>query len=202
MTVDELLAEFRSAVPLPDRETTARAFQTATATTAHRRARRLRQLIVVGTIVVAACVLAAVALGMGLFGKHKPPFSASASPVGVVTFRDPQTGHVLARVSQWVNHQGVCYLVPHRDTACVPRSPRGSTVARDRLGAWGLTFDTRVDRAIGILGSGAPVPFRLSSLEPPLDVVFFFAPSPNIRTIELLDRSGRKLHSFTLSGRR
>ena len=197
MTVDELLAEFRSVVPLPDRETTASAFETATSTTARRRSHRYRQLMLVGTIVVAAFALAAVALGVGLFRKPNPPFSASASSVGVVTIRDPHSGRVLARVSQWLNHQGICYLVVNRANACAPRSNRGSSVSWDRFGGWGFTFDTRVAHAIGITGSSTYVPLNASSIPEPLSVVFFIGGSSNIKTIELLDRSGNKLHTFT-----
>lgn len=111
--------------------------------------------------------------------------------------RDRHTGRVLARVAQWLNVQGVCYVVvPKRDNGCVRRSTTGSTVSRDRDGAWGLTFDTRVTRAIGIRASGAHVPLVVTSLKAPLGVVFFIGAGSNIRTIELLNQSGHRFHTL------
>lgn len=199
MTVDELLKEFRSAVPFPEEEAIGRARMKAMAPRARAGLRHRRQLVVMSAGILAVLVSAAVAFGMGAFQKPKPPFSASAPwilGVGFPVIRDPHSHRVLARVAQWVNVQGVCYDVPRRDISCVPRSSTGSTLSRDREGAWGLTFDTRVARAIGIRASGTHVRFVVASFKPPLDVVFFIGTGSNIRTVELFDRSGHKLYSL------
>jgi hypothetical protein len=202
MMVDDPLREFRSAVPLPDEAAAAAVLRTVTASPSHDRRRR-RRLVQAFAVVAIALLSAAVAFGMGAFQKPKPPFSASAPwvlGVGFPAIRDPHSHRVLARVAQWVNVQGVCYDVPRRDISCVPRSSTGSTVSRDRAGAWGLTFDTRVARAIGIRASGTRVHFVVASFRPPLDVVFFIGTGSNIRTIELFDRRRHKLYTLHPSG--
>lgn len=60
MTADELLAEFRSAVPFPDEVTTASALNRAIAPTARARSRRRWQLVSVSIVLFAALVSAAV----------------------------------------------------------------------------------------------------------------------------------------------
>ena len=199
MMVDDLLREFRSAIPLPDEAAAAPVLRKVTASPSRARRLRRRRLVQVSAVVAIALVSAAVAFGMGAIQKPKPPFSASAPwvlGVGLPVIRDPHSHRVLARVAQWVNVQGVCYDVPRRDISCVPRSSTGSAVSRDRAGAWGLTFDTRVARAIGIRASGTHVRFVVASFKPPLDVVFFIGTGSNIRTIELFDRSGHKLYTL------